>query len=195
LSATGIAKTRPWVDSSNMHPRNHWCVAGIGLAATLATLIGTQAVGAAEKDQLDNRIASLEEENAALKKRLQIERLERENAVLRKQLGTSRGNEAEPPQLRTSPLRNSSLPLAERPPAAAYAMASAAPVVVSIPTWTGAYVGASFGMGRLRADEMTTALVFPVPLAPPPSFPRAQPFPQAVNPRSSPPAKAQALRT
>lgn len=136
-----------------MHSRNHWFIAS---AAVLAVLITAQSAGAVERDELDERLASLQQENARLKKRLQIENLEKENAALRKQLSKSRADEPAPPRPRaTSRLRShSSLrTLDVATPATAYAMASATPVVAPLPSWAGFYAGASFGIGQLRAEE------------------------------------------
>jgi hypothetical protein len=134
-----------------MHSRSYWCMVSV---AVVIAFIAAQSAGAAERDELDERLASLQQENAALKKRLQIENLERENAALRNQLRKSRGDEGLPPRAKSGPISDFALrSVAVAKPATAYAMASASPIVAPLPSWSGPYMGAAFGIGRLRAEE------------------------------------------
>jgi hypothetical protein len=57
----------------------------IPIAAIVATAVNA--------DELDDRLAALEKENASLKKQLRIEALERENSALRKKLTSSQAGQ------------------------------------------------------------------------------------------------------
>jgi hypothetical protein len=147
-----------------------------GVAALIAGLPGlvlalpVSAVcqDAAQLAALDAKIANLENENAALKKRVRLEALSKENAALKKQLGIADNHQSRPnegPSI--SRQQRVTASRAEIPDVLAYAMKEppypkGTPVAVidpppPLPVWRGFYTGASFGVGWLRAQESADA--------------------------------------
>lgn len=105
---------------------------------------------------LDDQIAVLEQENAALKKTIRLEALKKENATLRARLGYAAPSEPKPKRALSSDRQSNNANTAEAfayvPTKARPRVAEASPVVAELPyqgppSWSGAYVGINGGWG------------------------------------------------
>jgi opacity protein-like surface antigen len=110
--------------------------------------------------ELDNRLARLEAENAALKKRVRIEALERENAALRRRLGAAGSSASRVSEPTANGDASGAWEKPTRPEMLAYARATPTirtkeplgwhPIELSDP-WSGGYWGVSFGAAEANA--------------------------------------------
>ena len=134
---------------------------GTSLAALIYVATVFSYVGAAKAaDSLDEQIASLEKENAALKKSLRLDALQKENAELRKRLNGSSSDQPRPQTVRSSSRQND---VAGASSALAYAPRASSTHPNNYPavqppfaqSWTGVYVGGSFG-GALTSSQISS---------------------------------------
>lgn len=130
--------------------------------ASSAMLIGMQTFSAFAEDlsRLDERIAVLKQENAALRKQAQIQALEKENAALRRQIGVTPVNEPRKQLLRRASRSQSDAFLTSTTissPGHAHEAPNEAMAVASSSSWAGLSIGASFGIGRLSSQESDNA--------------------------------------
>jgi opacity protein-like surface antigen len=126
----------------------------VGIAICLAT-ISRAAADDEDATALDARLAKLQSENAALRKRAEIEKLEGENSALRRQLGFSDNSSRHPPRISGA---------VATPAASAYASSKApeyskAPMVPLVPKWEGLFVGGSFG-GTVTRSQLSVQEVY-----------------------------------
>jgi hypothetical protein len=120
--------------------------------AGIAVVFAVPSRAAEGQLNLDQQIEKLEQENAALKKRIRVEQLEKENAGLRQQLGGAESLSEKGPKPRAHVAASPNVATTS-PASGMYMKAASSAIEPRVPDWSGFYVGASGGLAALSTNE------------------------------------------